>query len=47
VHAEMTSSNAMSGTAGACDDPIGARYQATTGSRNACSGGVSASSAGE
>ena len=47
VHAEMTSSNAMSGTAGARDDPIGARYQATTGSPERLLRGVSASSEGE
>jgi hypothetical protein len=47
VHAEMTSSNAMSGTAGARDDPIGARYQATTGSPERLLWGVSASSDGE
>lgn len=47
VHAEMTSSNAMSGTAGARDDPIRARYQATTGSPERMLWGVSASSEGE
>ncbi len=47
VHAEVTSSNAMNGTAGARDDPIGARYQATTGSPERLLWDVSASSAGE
>ena len=47
VQAETTSSNAMSGTAGAGDDPIRARYQATTGSPERLLWGVSASSEGE
>ncbi len=47
VHAEMTSSNAISGTAGARDVPIRARYQATMGSPERLLWGVSASSAGE
>jgi len=42
VHAEMTSSKAISGTAGARDEPIRARYQAPTRSP---APGVSASSA--
>jgi hypothetical protein len=35
VHAEITSSNAISGTDGARGDPIQARYQAPTGSLSA------------